>query len=66
MTKLSDFSVFDVNHADRIVVLEDKELSLYIEVPFGDKELVAVRIVEPYAILMTYEDGSTEKKQILK
>ncbi len=50
MTKLSDFSVFDVNHADRIVVLEDKELSLYIEIPFGNKELVAVRIVEPYAI----------------
>jgi hypothetical protein len=46
--------------------LEDKNLGLYVEVPFEDKELIAVNVVEPYAILLTYEDGSTEKKQILE
>ena len=42
------------------------KLGLYVEVPFQDKELIAVNVVEPYAILLTYEDGSTEKKQILE
>ena len=66
MDKLSDFSVFDINHADRIIILEDKNLGLYVDVPFQDKELLAVNVVEPYAILLTYEDGLTEKKQILE
>ena len=66
MDKLSDFSVFDINHADRIIVLEDKNLGIYVEAPFQDKELIAVNVVEPYAILLTYEDGSTEKKKILE
>ena len=58
--------MFDINHADRIIVMEDKNLGLYVEVPFQDKQLIAVNVVEPYAILLTYEDGSTEKKQILE
>ena len=66
LDKLSDFSVFDINHADRVIILEDKNLGLFVEVPFEDKELIAVNVVEPYAILLTYEDGSTEKKQILE
>jgi hypothetical protein len=66
LDKLSDFSVFDINHADRIIILEDKNLGLYVDVPFQDKELLAVNVVEPYAILLTYEDGSTEKKRILE
>jgi hypothetical protein len=46
--------------------MEDKNLGLYVDAPFQDTELIAVNVVEPYAILLTYEDGSTEKKQILE
>ncbi len=66
MCALSAFEIIDINHADQVIVLEDKQLGFSIEVAFGDKELQAVKIVEPYAILITYEDGTSEKKRFLK
>ena len=62
----SSFVVDEIDHLRKVVVLEDKELSLRVEIPVGDKKLKDVKIVEPYKVLLTYEDGSEIKKKILK
>lgn len=61
----NSFVIDEVDHLRNIVVLEDKQLSLRVEIPIGDKPLKEVEIVEPYTILITYEDGSKQKKRIL-
>ncbi len=61
----SDFVLDQINHLRRIVIVEDKELSLRIEIPFADKPLKQATIVGPYDILLTYKDGSQQKKKIL-
>lgn len=62
----SSFVIEDIDHIRNVVVLEDKQLSLRVEIPIGEKPLKEVKIIEPYAILLTYEDGSKQKKKILK
>jgi hypothetical protein len=62
----SSFVVEEVDHLRNVVVLEDKQLSLRVEIPIGDKPLKEVKIVEPYVLLLRYEDGSEQKKRILK
>ena len=62
----SAFVLEEVDHLRKIIVVEDKQLSLRIEIPFGDKPLKEASIVCPYAVLLTYEDGSQIKKKILK
>ncbi len=66
MYELSAFEIVDINYADRVIVLEDKHLGYSVEVAFGDQELQSVKIIEPYAILITYQDGTSEKKEFLK
>ncbi len=66
MHELSAFEIVDINYADRVIVLEDKQLGYSVEVAFGDQELQSVKIIEPYAILITYQDGTSEKKEFLK
>lgn len=60
-------SPFVIEEVDRMrnVVVEDKQLSLRVEIPIGEKPLKQAQIVEPYTILLTYEDGSKQKKKIL-
>ena len=66
MPAQNSFVIEEVDHLRNVVVVEDKELSLRVEVPIGDKPLKDVEIVGPYAVLLTYEDGSQQKKRILK
>ncbi len=66
MYELSAFEIVDINYTDRVIVLEDKQLGYSVEVAFGDQELQSVKIIEPYAILITYQDGTSEKKEFLK
>jgi hypothetical protein len=58
--------VEEVDHLRNVIVLEDKQLSLRVEIPIGDKPLKEVKIIEPYALLLRYQDGSEQKKRILK
>jgi len=62
----SSFVINEVDHLRKIVLLEDKQLNLLVEIPIGDKNLKEAQVIEPYVVLMTYEDGSKEKKRILK
>jgi len=62
---LSSFVIEEVDQMRNVVVVEDKQLSLRVEIPIGEKPLKEAKIVEPYAILLTYEDGSKLKKKIL-
>ena len=62
----SSFVVEEVDHLRNVVVLEDKQFSLRVEIPIGDKPLKEVKIIEPYVLLLRYEDGSEQKKRILK
>jgi hypothetical protein len=66
MPPISSFVISEVDYSRQVVVLEDEEFSLRVEIPFGKKPLKEVKIVEPYAIQLTYEDGTTQKKRILK
>jgi len=49
-----------------LIVLEDKELGYSVEVAFGNKELQSVKVIETYAILFIYEDGTSEKSNFFK
>ena len=62
---ISSFVINEVDNSRNVVVLEDKDLSLKVEIPIEEKPLKEVRIVEPYAILLAYEDGTVQKKRIL-
>jgi len=61
----SAFVLEEVDHLRKVVVVEDKELSVRVEIPIDDKTLKHATIVGPYTILLTYEDGSQQKKKIL-
>lgn len=63
---LSSFVIEEVDHLRGVVILEDKQLSFRVEIPIGEKTLKTAKIIEPYAVLLTYEDGSETKKRILK
>ncbi len=63
---ISSFVIDEVDNFRNVVVVEDKDLSLRIEIPIGEKPLKEAKIVEPYSILLTYEDGTVQKKRILK
>ena len=65
MSKVSAFEIIDINYVDRMIVVEDRQLGVSVEIPFGDKELKLVKVVEEYGISITYEDGSSEKKRFL-
>jgi hypothetical protein len=62
----SSFVVEEVDHLRNVVVLEDKQFGLRVEIPIGDKPLKEVKIVAPYVLLLKYEDGSEQKKRILR
>ena len=62
----SSFVVNEVDHLRKVVVVEDKQLGLKVEITFGDKALKKVKIIEPYAVLLTYQDGTKVQKPILK
>ncbi len=63
--RVSSFIVVEIDYLRKVVVLEDQQLNLRIEIPIGDKPLKEVKVIEPYVILLTYEDGSQKKKKIL-
>jgi hypothetical protein len=65
MCELSAFEIVDINYVERVIVVEDKQLGYSVEVAFGDQELQSVKIIEPYVILITYQDGTSEKKRFL-
>ena len=62
----SSFVINEIDHDRNVVVLEDKQFSLKIEIPIGNKTLKQAKIIAPYAVQLTYEDGSKQIKEILK
>jgi len=66
MSDVSDFMISEINHDDRVVILEDKELGVSLEIPFEDRGLVDAQVIEAYSILLKYKDGTTEKKTFLE
>ena len=49
----------------KVVVVEDKELGLVIEVPYGPSILKKAEIISEYEIQFLYEDGSSRISKIL-
>ena len=62
----SAFVINEVNYFRNVVLLEDKQLGIQVEVQIGDKPFKEAKVIAPYVVLLTYQDGSTEKKRILK
>jgi hypothetical protein len=49
----------------KVAVVEDKELGLVIEVPYGPSILKKAEIISEYEIQFLYEDGSSRISKIL-
>jgi hypothetical protein len=62
----SDFVVKDIDRDRRVVVIEDPELGLECEVPFGADDLLTAEISGAYTIKLSYIDGKTEIVRFLK
>lgn len=62
----SDFVVKDINRERRVVVVEDPELGLECEVPFGADDLLAAEISGSYTIKLSYVGGHAEIVRFLK
>jgi hypothetical protein len=62
----SDFVVKDTNRERRVVVVEDPELGLECEVPFGADDLLTAEISGAYTIKLSYNSGHVEIIRFLK
>ena len=62
----SDFVVKDINRERRVVVVEDPELGLECEVPFGADDLLTAEISGAYTIKLIYISGHAEIIRFLK
>ncbi len=63
--KVSSFKIKLIDPRQKLVIVEDKGLSLVIEVPYGPKILKKAEIVTQYEIQFVYEDGSSRITKIL-
>ncbi len=63
--KASSFEIQSIDPAQKLVIVEDKDLGLMIEVPYGPKILKKAEIVSQYEIQFLYEDGSSRISKIL-
>lgn len=63
--KTSPFVIKSINPNKKVVVVEDKELGLVIEVPYGPSILKKAEIISEYEIQFLYEDGSSRISKIL-
>ena len=59
------FSIKVIDHNNKLVIVEDKELGLEIQLSWGNKELENAEIVGQYEVRFLYQDGSERIVQIL-
>ena len=59
------FTIKTIDHRNRVVIVEDKELGLEIRLSWGSKELKSAEIVGQYEVRFLYQDGSERIVQIL-
>jgi len=62
----SDFVVKDIDRDRRVVVVEDPELGLECEVPFGEHEVLTAEMAGEYSIKLSYVNGHEEVVRFLK
>lgn len=62
----SDFVVKSIDRDRRVVVVEDPQLGLECEVPFGKHDLVTAEIAGAYSIKLSYANGHEETVRFLK
>ena len=63
--KTSPFVIKSIDSTKKVAVVEDKELGLVIEVPYGPSILKKAEIISEYEIQFLYEDGSSRISKIL-
>jgi hypothetical protein len=63
--KSSDFTIKEIDHVNRVVIVEDKELGLEVKLAWGNKELKSAEIVGDYELRFHYLDGSERVVKIL-
>ena len=63
--KTSLFIIKSIDSTKKVAVVEDKELGLVIEVPYGPNILKKAEIISEYEIQFLYEDGSSRISKIL-
>jgi hypothetical protein len=63
--KSSDFTIKEIDHVNRVVIVEDKELGLEVKLAWGNKELKSAEIVDTYELRFHYLDGSERVVKIL-
>ncbi len=65
LPRSNHFSITHIDHENKYVLVEDKELGLEIKLLWGQKKLKEAKIVGPYEIQFNYEDGSSRTIPIL-
>jgi hypothetical protein len=65
LRKLVHLSLNLLIQIKKVVVVEDKELGLVIEVPYGPSILKKAEIISEYEIQFLYEDGNSRISKIL-
>jgi hypothetical protein len=63
--KSSDFTIKEIDHATRVVIVEDKELGLEVKLTWGNKDLKSAEIIGTYELCFHYQDGSDRIVKIL-
>jgi hypothetical protein len=63
--KTSPFVIKSIDSTKKVALVEDKELGLVIEVPYGPSILKKAEIISEYEIQFLYEDGSSRISKIL-
>ncbi len=59
------FSIKEIDHHRKMVIVEDRDLGLEISLPWGTKELKSAEIIDQYEVRFVYTDGSERIVQIL-
>ena len=65
LPRSNHFLITHIDHENKYVLVEDKELDLEIKLLWGPKELKEAKTVGPYEIQFNYEDGSSRTIPIL-
>jgi hypothetical protein len=63
--KTSPFDIKSINTDKKVVVVEDEELGLIVELPYGPNILKMAEIISEYEIQFLYEDESSRISKIL-
>lgn len=63
---ISAFVVDEVDHVRSVIVVADKSMGFNVEVKVGEgQKIKSAKIIAPYDMMVSYEDGTSQKVRFL-